>query len=118
MLRVVAGGDPAASRIENRIGEPAANPYLYFASQLATGLAGIAAANEPPPPSDTPYEANAPLLPTSLPAALEALSRGTILRDAFGADFIEHYATIKRAEVRRYETTVTDWEMREYFDLF
>ena len=118
MLRVVGGGNPAAARIENRIGEPAANPYLYLASQLATGLAGIAAGKEPPPPTDTPYEATAPMLPTSLAAALDSLTSGTLLREAFGADFIEHYATIKRAEVRRYETTVTDWEMREYFDIF
>ena len=30
-----------ATRIENRVGEPAANPYLYMASQVLTGLAGI-----------------------------------------------------------------------------
>lgn len=118
MLRVVGGSNPAAARIENRIGEPAANPYLYLASQLATGLAGVTAAKEPPPPSDTPYETQAPMLPTSLAAALEALSRGHILRDAFGQDFVDYYTLIKRAEVRRYETAVTDWEMKEYFDLF
>ena len=43
---------------------------------------------------------------------------GRLLRDAFGADFIDYYTLIKRAEVRRYETSVTDWEMREYFDIF
>jgi len=118
MLRVVSGSNPAMTRIENRIGEPAANPYLYFASQLATGLAGIAGAKEPPPAADAPYEADAPLLPSSLSGALDALAGGHILRDAFGDEFIDHYLTIKRAEVRRYEAAVTDWEMREYFDLF
>ena len=118
MLRVVGGSNPAASRIENRIGEPAANPYLYLASQLATGRVGVTAAKEPPPPSDTPYETQAPMLPTSLAAALEALSRGHLLRDAFGQDFIDYYTLIKRAELRRFETAVTDWEMKEYFDLF
>jgi glutamine synthetase len=118
MLRVVGGSSPSHSRIENRIGEPAANPYLYLASQLATGLAGVAAAEEPPPPADAPYETPAPMLPTSLAAALDSLSRGHLLRDAFGKDFIDYYTLIKRAEVRRYETTVTDWEMKEYFDLF
>ena len=54
MLRVVGAANPAAARIENRIGEPAANPYLYVASQLATGLAGVAAAREPPAPADAP----------------------------------------------------------------
>ena len=118
MLRVVAGTSPAATRIENRIGEPAANPYLYLASQLATGLAGIAAAAEPPAPTDAPYEAAAPALPTSLGAALGALADGHILREAFGTEFIEYYSMIKQAEVRRYEAHVTDWEMKEYFDVF
>ena len=36
----------------------------------------------------------------------------------FGADFVEYYATIKHAELRRYETSVTDWEMKEYFDIY
>jgi glutamine synthetase len=118
MLRVVGGSNPDAARIENRIGEPAANPYLYLASQLATGLAGVAAAKEPPPPADAPYETKAQMLPTSLSAALDALTNGRVLRDAFGAEFIDYYALIKRAEVRRYETSVTDWEMKEYFDCF
>jgi glutamine synthetase len=118
MLRVVGGANPAAARIENRIGEPAANPYLYFASQLATGLAGVVAGREPPSASDAPYETDARMLPTSLGAALDALAAGRVLRDAFGGDFIDYYTLIKRAEVRRYESTVTDWEMREYFDVF
>jgi len=118
MLRVVGAADPAATRIENRIGEPAANPYLYLASQLATGLTGVAAAQEPPPPVDAPYEAEAPMLPTNLGMALDALTAGHVLREAFGDEFIDYYAMIKRAELRRYEAYVTDWEMKEYFDVF
>jgi glutamine synthetase len=118
MLRVVGAANPAAARIENRIGEPAANPYLYLASQLATGLAGVEAGREPPPPADAPYQAEADMLPTSLGAALEALRRGTLLRKAFGSEFIEHYLLIKAAELRRYESHITDWEMKEYFDVF
>jgi glutamine synthetase len=118
MLRVVGSANPAAARIENRIGEPTANPYLYLASQLATGLAGIAAAQEPPPPVDAPYDVPAQMLPTSLAAALKALADGPILRAAFGKEFIDYYTTIKQAEVRRYESHITDWEMKEYFDVF
>jgi glutamine synthetase len=118
MLRVVGSGAAGATRIENRIGEPAANPYLYLASQLATGLSGIAGACEPPPSVDSPYEAQAQLLPTNLGAALSALTQGRILREAFGQEFIDYYVTVKQAELRRYETYVTDWEMKEYFDLF
>ena len=119
MLRVIgAGANPAATRIENRIGEPAANPYLYLASQLATGLQGIDRAVDPPLPVDEPYEAAATLLPGSLGAALQTLDGGSLLREAFGDDFIDYYLRVKRAEVRRYETCVTDWETREYMDIF
>ena len=118
MLRVVGAANPATARIENRIGEPAANPYLYLATQLATGLAGVDAAREPPPPVDAPYEAAARLLPTSLAQALDALRAGSVLRAALGEDFIDYYLTIKAAEQRRFESAVTDWEMREYFDVF
>ena len=55
MIRVLgAPGDPA-TRIENRMGEPAANPYLYIASQIVAGLDGIDNARDPGPPDDEPY---------------------------------------------------------------
>jgi glutamine synthetase len=118
MLRVVGKGNPAAARIENRVGEPAANPYLYMASQLATGIAGIEAALEPPPPVDAPYEAPAAALPTNLGEALDSLGKGSVLRQALGEDFVRYFRTIKLAELRRFESTVTDWETREYLDVF
>ena len=46
-------------RLENRVGEPAANPYLYVASQIYSGLDGIARRLDPGPSADTPYEAAA-----------------------------------------------------------
>ena len=57
MIRVLGGpGDPA-TRLENRVGEPAANPYLYMASQIVTGLDGMERMLDPGPSADTPYEA-------------------------------------------------------------
>ena len=41
MLRVLGGAGDKTTRIENRMGEPSANPYLYIASQIITGLDGI-----------------------------------------------------------------------------
>ena len=41
MIRVLGGAGDPATRLENRIGEPAANPYLYMASQILSGLDGI-----------------------------------------------------------------------------
>ena len=73
MIRVLGQpGDPA-TRLENRVGEPAANPYLYMASQIYSGLDGIARRLDPGPSADTPYEAVAALLPKNLGEALTAL---------------------------------------------
>ncbi len=80
MLRVIGGpGDPA-TRIENRIGEPAANPYLYFASQIVAGLDGLERQLPLPPSADTPYETKAEMLPGTLTEALDALSKDERLR--------------------------------------
>ncbi|GAB7551467.1 glutamine synthetase family protein [Novosphingobium sp. 11B] len=118
LLRVLARGAPGATRIENRIGEPAANPYLYLASQMLTGLAGIDAGEEPVEPVDSPYIAEADRLPESLEAALNVLEASSMMESAFGREFIDYFVMIKRAEVARYNTSVTDWEQKEYFDLF
>jgi glutamine synthetase len=130
MLRVLGGpGDPA-TRLENRMGEPAANPYLYAASQIVAGLAGVDAAIDPGPPNDEPYASDRPLLPTSLPQALDALAQEPVFRDQLGDVFVDYFLKFKRSEAGRFahwleqqglqqpgdETTA--WEQNEYFDFF
>jgi glutamine synthetase len=118
LLRVVGGAGNPATRIENRIGEPAANPYLYFASQIHSGMDGIARKTALPPSADAPYEAAAPLLPRSLGQAIAALKADRVLCESFGEAFVEYYCKIKEAEIARFELEVSEWEQREYFDLF
>lgn len=118
MVRVIGGAGDPGTRLENRVGEPAANPYLYFASQIHAGLDGIARRLEPGPSADRPYEAPAALLPRSLEEALAALHDDAELVEAFGPKVIDWYTRIKRAEIARFESEVTDWEQREYFDMF
>jgi glutamine synthetase len=119
MLRVVTGGkgDPG-TRIENRVGEPAANPYLYMASQAITGLSGIEGKLTPATASDTPYEAEAEKLPTSLMEALDALRASELYAEKLGKPFVAYLAKAKDAEIARFMSEVTDWEQREYFEMF
>jgi glutamine synthetase len=117
LLRVIAAAGDPATRIENRAGEPAANPYLYFASQIHAGLDGLARKLAPGPCADTPYEAKVELLPRTLAEALGALRGDACLREGLGAGFVEYYCRIKEAEIARFNLEVTDWEHREYFDL-
>ena len=125
MARVIGSpGDPA-THIENRIGEPAANPYLYIASQVAAGLDGVERNLDPGPSADTPYETQAESMPKTLGEALDALRTSDCFRDAFGNGFVDYYLRIKDAEITRYRAEeradaqdVTRWEQKEYFDLF
>lgn len=118
MLRVIGGpGDPA-THLENRIGEPAANPYLYMASQIVAGLDGVDRAMDPGPGADAPYETPAPPLPTSIEEAMNALADDSFFASAFGGHFIDYILRIKRAELARFNAEVSEWEQREYFDLF
>lgn len=118
MLRVLGGqGDPG-SRIENRVGEPAANPYLYFASQIHAGLDGLARGLDPGPSSNTPYEATAEALPRTLEEALDCLRRDDVLRNGLGGGFVDYFCRIKEAEIARFNLEVSEWEQREYFELF
>lgn len=124
MIRVLGQpGDPA-TRLENRVGEPAANPYLYVASQIYSGLDGIARRLDPGPSADTPYETAAALLPKNLTEALVALRADDAFRAGLGAAFVDYYTHIKAAELERFQkdavdaAEVTPWEQKEYLDLF
>lgn len=127
MARVIAApGDPA-SRVENRVGEPAANPYLYLASQIFAGLDGIRNGSDPGEPQESPYAADVPMLPTDLSGALDALQDSTLYREAFGNQFIDYWISLRRSELIRFHDAegdvdmvngdVTEWEHREYFEL-
>lgn len=128
MLRVLGGQDDPATRIENRVGEPSANPYLYILSQVVAGLAGIEAELQPPPADDEPYAAERPRLPRSLPEALDMLEQEPLFRRELGGTFVNYFVTLKRTEVGRYQQALheaggtgdepTAWEHNEYFDFF
>jgi glutamine synthetase len=124
MVRVLGQPGDAATRLENRVGEPAANPYLYVASQIYSGLDGIARRLDPGPSADTPYDTVAALLPKNLGEALTALRADETFRAGFGAAFVDYYTHIKAAELERFQkesreqAEPTPWEQKEYLDLF
>jgi glutamine synthetase len=118
MLRVLGGVGQTATRIENRVGEPTANPYLYLASQLFSGIDGIKRELKPGPSADVPYESAAQKLPTSLSDALRGLRSDERLCEALGRQFVDYYCHMKEAELARFNLEVSEWEHREYFDTF
>jgi glutamine synthetase len=128
MVRVIGGQNDPGTRFENRLGDPAANPYLYIASQIVCGLDGVEKRLQPGARDDEPYAADRPLLPTNLGAALDALEASALYRQQFGDVFINYYLKLKRSELGRYrqwlaenrmsDAEPTQWEQDEYFDFF
>jgi glutamine synthetase len=127
MIRVIGEvGDPA-TRLENRSGEPLANPYLYMASQLYAGLDGVNRNLDLGPPTEAPYQkSSGSALPARLEEALAALRASACFHAGFGQDFVDYYARMKEAEIMRCrketsnnpeQADVSEWEHREYFDM-
>jgi glutamine synthetase len=130
MIRTLGAPHDPATRLENRVGEPAANPYLYIMSQIVAGLDGVAQGRDPGPQCEEPYASDCPLLPKSLPEALDALAQDPVFRRELGDVFIDYFLKLKRNETGRFERWLeehgikdageetTDWEQREYLDFF
>lgn len=118
MVRVAGTrGDPN-THLENRIGEPSANPYLYLASQIAAGRDGLKQKSDPGPSADEPYLTEAAPLPVNLEQAIGHFAASAMLRREFGDPFVDYLSMIKRHEVARFNAAVTDWEHREYFEVY
>jgi len=119
MCRLVGGVGDRSTHIENRSGEPLANPYLYMASQIFAGLDGIAQKESPGSPLSDPYgQTSQPLMPGSLMESIDALSESALYREAMSSEVIDHFVGMKRHEIGRFLSTVTDWEHQEYFESY
>jgi glutamine synthetase len=109
----------AATRIELRVGDGSANPYLAIAAVLHAGADGIRRKLEPPAAlSGDAYRADPELigapLPTSFEHALEAFAGDALLRDALGAEIVDTFVAMKGFEIQRHREWVSDWEISEY----
>ncbi|MES2933402.1 MAG: type III glutamate--ammonia ligase [Pseudomonadota bacterium] len=114
-------------RIEWRLPDSAANPYLALAAVIAAGLDGIDHALQPGEPiNQDMYEMSASdyaaldlaLLPQNLGAATAALRADQVLQDALGASFIREFIELKNAEWLEYSQHVSTWEQTHYLDRF
>jgi glutamine synthetase len=72
----------------------------------------------PGPSADAPYETPAEQLPRSLDEALACLRDDAMLNEQMGKSFIDYLCHIKQAEIARFNLEVSEWEHREYFDMF
>lgn len=119
LVRVIGEPGSTATHVENRVGDPAANPYLYLASQVAAGVDGLRRSLDPGSPVEEPYKLETAVpLPKSLIQAVEALRADSFFKEAFGEPFVDYILRIKQFELDRFLEHVTDWEHREYFEMY
>jgi glutamine synthetase len=105
-----------ASRLELRLGDATANPYLAVAGLLGAAYLGIRdGLSVPDPLEGYGYDpTKADKLPGDLAAALDALAADTDLAEILGPAFVSTFLAYKRNELERFSHWITDWEFREY----
>jgi glutamine synthetase len=113
----------AGTRVEVRMPDPSANPYLALAVMLSAGLDGIATKADYREPVDTnifemSHREKRRLriddLPHDLNEACDELEKDETIMAALGEHVSRHFLSAKRAEWREYITQVTAWELENY----
>ncbi|KAJ9131639.1 Glutamine synthetase/guanido kinase [Pleurostoma richardsiae] len=114
---------PGATRFEIRVPGADANPYFVLAAVLGLGFRGIEKKMEIPCPplgkgEDVGGEGDTGMrLAKSLKEATERFMRhGSVAREVFGDEFVEHYGGTRQHECRLWEEAVTDWEVKRYIE--
>jgi len=111
-------GHGKGTRVECRIPGSDANSYFAFAGALAGGLYGIRhELSLGEPFAGNGYEApEIPRIPWSIVDAIRLWEESTIARECFGDDVHHHILTMAKAEWEAFNRTVTDWELRRYWE--
>jgi len=115
----VPGERGSATRIEHRLADGAANPYVAAATMLQAARLGVEK-NYPLPPAETGdglESVNTDVtVPETLGAALDALEEDEALVSAIGEGLIANFIGIKRKEWDDYLGSTTDWELSRYLN--
>jgi glutamine synthetase len=114
-------------RLELRVPDSSANPYLATAAAIAAGLDGIDRHLDPGEPNNFNHydltveqlrERGIELLPQSLPEALDSLQEDPLFSSALGHDFLKEFVRLKRMEWVEYHRHVSDWEVQRYLEYY
>lgn len=122
-IPVYKPGKQLSTRIELRSPDPMANPYLVNAVTLAAGLDGIERKLELPPEATAEtlkltdrqmVEVGYTPLPRSLKEALDVFEGSQFMKDALGEHIHSFFLKKKRDEWHKFESTITEWEIKHY----
>lgn len=106
-----------ATRLEHRMPDGAANPYLATAAVLQAALLGVKHKLSSPAAEEQDcleHQSTTRHVPNNLELALDALEANQVFVEAFGADLVAQFVAVKRAEWEKFINAVTDWELKFY----
>ncbi|RKX52143.1 MAG: type I glutamate--ammonia ligase, partial [Thermotoga sp.] len=116
-----------ATRLEYRCPDPTANPYFALAAMIGAGLDGIEKDTEPPNPvEENIFQMNEEekeskgigQLPGTLQEATYEFEHSSLMKEVLGESVFEKLIKTKKGEWHRFSSSVTDWERREYLELY
>ena len=106
-----------ATRLEHRMSDGAANPYLATAAVLQAARLGVVHALTPPAPEEQDcltHQSTTRHVPENLALALDALEADADLVAAIGPELVAQFVAVKRGEWSKFTAAVTDWELKTY----
>jgi glutamine synthetase len=107
------------TRLETRIPGSDTNPYLAMAAALASGLYGIKHKLEltiPPTTGNGYTDKSNGSLASNLFEATTMMKNSAVAKELFGEPFVEHFTATRLWEWRAFAKSVTDWELKRYFE--
>jgi len=116
----VINTSPDYTRLETRIPGSDTNPYLAMAAALASGLYGV----KNKLPLDIPatvgngyQDAKNGTIPSNLLDAANIMTDSKIANELFGEGFVDHFTKTRLWECKQFAKSVTDWELKRYFEI-
>ena len=116
----VIPGSSKSTRLETRVPGSDVNPYLAVAACIASGLYGIEkkmTLKEEPVTGSAYHSSKAERLPRNLHEATQKLAKSKVARELFGEEFVDHFVRTREWEWRRFQDSVTNWELQRYFEI-
>ena len=114
---------PGDNRIEVRLADGAANPYLLQAAVIAASVDGIQSSARPGKRLDIDMYAEghkvrgAPRLPLNMLDAIRLFEKSKFVKSVFGAEFHTAFSKLKMEEWNSYMRHFTDWERANAMDV-
>ncbi|NBA85470.1 glutamine synthetase [Emticicia sp. CRIBPO] len=118
-LRALTGGSKSC-RLETRVVGADTNPYLAIAACLAAGLYGIKnnLSLDQPMTVGNGYtdESNGRFSKNLIDATIK-MRDSKLANELLGEGFVKHFTQTREWEWRQFSKSVTDWEMKRYFEI-